>query len=393
MATKNMRWVYVILGIIMFLCLGTVYSWSVFRESLEVAFQMSATESGLPYMVCLACYALWMFLTGPYIEKYPPRSIMIIGGMLVGGGWLLASYSESIISLTITYGVITGSGVGMIYGIPVAVISRWFPEKKGLAVGLILGGFGMSPLITAPLAERLIALYGPLVTFRILGIVFLIVLVALAIPFKFPPDTNFSTLKPDIRTLFSNKKFYGLWICFALGTLIGLMAIGITSPVAKEVIQADAHTTVMLVSAFALCNGLGRPLFGWMTDRIGPMKTAIVSYCMIIMASALMIIGGKGSIVIYSISFGIIWMTLGSWLAIAPIATGRYFGSSNQSRYYGVIFLAYGVGALLGVSSSGMIKDVFGSYYYSFYYMLLISLIGIGVATTLLREGEPIRED
>lgn len=386
MKKNSLRWGYVILGMLIFVCLGSVYAWSVFRGAIEAAFEIGATASGLPYMVCLACYALWMFLTGPFIEKYPPRRIMMIGGILVGGGWILASYSTDIYMMTLTYGVISGSGVGMIYGVPVAVVSKWFPEKKGLAVGLILAGFGVSPLVTAPLGTYLIEASGVFVAFRVLGSAFLVILVLLAIPFGFPNVENKGS-QPVLRiNIFKQKTFYSLWICFVLGTLMGLMTVGITTPVGKEMVQIDNQLATTLVAVFALCNGMGRPLFGWLTDRIGPRKAAILAYGMLAVASSMMLVGGEGNALVYSIAFAMIWMTLGSWLAIAPLATGRFFGQVHQTRHYGIVFTAYGGGALLGVSLSGITRDIFGSYRICFYQMLVLSVIGMVVAWVGLKE-------
>lgn len=396
---KVLRWGYIPLGIILFICLGTVYSWSVFRGPLEEQFGIGATESGLPYMFFLAFYALLMMVTGPFIDKYKPRVIMIFGGVLVGGGWFLASFAQNIGMLTFTYGVIAGSGVGIIYGVPVAVMSKWFYDKKGLAVGLILSGFGVSPLITAPIAEYLILHFGPLEVFKILGITFLFIITILSIPFKFPDRAYMEQSQQsqklakrrvrDLKTkeLFKQKKFYGLWICYMFGSLIGLMSVGITTPVGIEVAQLDVKTTVFCVSLFAVFNGVGRPLFGWLTDKLGAMKTALLSYTMIVVASGMMVVAGEGNMVVYIVAFSIIWMTLGSWLAIAPTATGMLFGDKHQSRNYGVVFTAYGVGAVLGVLSSGFLKDMFGSYTYSFYQMLVIAFIGMVFAVTFLKES------
>lgn len=393
---KVIRWAYIPLAIILFICLGTVYSWSVFRGPLEKVFEIGSTESGLPYMLFLAFYALFMFLTGPFIEQYPPRRIMIFGGILVGGGWILSSFATTITMLTLTYGVIAGSGVGIIYGVPVAVISKWFYDKKGFAVGLILSGFGLSPLFTAPLAAYLIDLYGPLEVFRLLGIAFLVIIIILSLPFKFPSSDYLEgatiqisqgALKKELTTkeMLKSKKFYGLWLCYTVGTVIGLMSVGITSPVGMEIAKLDAQTTTLLVSAFALFNGIGRPLFGWLTDKVGPMKVAILSYVMVIIASGLMVVAAEGNGIVYMIAFAMIWMTLGSWLAIAPTATGIYFGQKYQSRNYGVVFTAYGVGAVIGVLMSGVSRDWFGSYRYTFYKMLGIAVIGIIIAVVLLR--------
>lgn len=391
------RWLFIPLGIILFMCLGTVYSWSVFRKPLENLFDIGATQSGLPYMLFLAAYAALMPISGGFIEKYSPKTVIILGGILVGIGWILSGYAWNINVLAITYGIVAGGGVGIIYGVPVAVISKWFPDKKGLAVGLILSGFGLSPLITAPLARWLINIYGPLETFKVLGILFLIIISVLALPFRFPQESLFNEkqvlnkksikgLEINTKEMLTKPRFYGLWICYAIGTLNGLMTVGITSSVGEEIIKLDPKTTAFMVSLFAIFNGAGRPLFGWLTDKLSPLKASVISYIIIMVSSGLMLMAREGTVYLYVISFALLWMTLGSWLAIAPTATAIFFGSKYHSKNYGFIFTAYGVGAVLGVSISGIFRDKFGSYIYTFHSMFLFALLGVLFAILFLRE-------
>ncbi|ACI18434.1 L-lactate MFS transporter [Dictyoglomus thermophilum] len=390
------RWFLIPLGIIIYICLGTVYSWSVFRKPLENILQISAFQSGLPYMLFLFFFALFMALSGKYVSKYP-RLIIFIGGLIVGLGWILSGFFRDIKIIAITYGIIAGSGVGIVYGVPITVISKWFPDKRGLAMGLVISGFGLSPLITAPLARYLIELYGPFETFKILGLIFLILLSLLSLAFKLPPlDFSVGALKTtkrkilaelNTREMLKSSKFYGLWLCYTLGTLIGLMIIGITSPVGEEIVGLDPKFTASLVSFFAIFNAVGRPLFGWITDRIFPRKASIVSYLLAMLASLLMISTGGSNLGVYIISFSLFWLILGSWLAIAPASTIILFGERNYGQNYGIVFTAYGVGAILGGTISGILRDLLGSYFYVFYVIIGLSIVGILITLALLKEN------
>ena len=395
------RWRYILAGILMFLCLGTVYSWSVFRKPLEELFQIGSTESGLPYMLFLACYSFLMPAGGLLLEKNSPRKVILLGTLLVGGGWILAGYSQNIIHLSLTYGVMAGSGVGIIYGVPMAVVARWFPDKTGFAVGLTLLGFGLSPLITAPAARALIDAYTPLPSFRILGILFLILLIVLSLPFRFPTEgealpkadqRNRQSDYPETDThhMIRTRKFAGHWLSFAIITMVGLMSIRITRTDGEELKQMDPHKLSWMISLIALGNGAGRPFFGWLTDRLGTYLTALITYSMMILSSLLMLLSGETSTLIYVLSFGLLWMTLGGWLAIAPASTSLFFGRKFYSKNYGFVFTAYGVGAILGVLLSGFIRDSFGSYLYVFYPVLLLGILGMLLATSLLKEKKVV---
>ena len=141
------------------MALGTVYSWSVFRLPVEVLYDVGTAQSGLPYMTALLFYSLFMFLTGRFFKDWSPRKTILTGTLLVSVGWILSAFAPNIQTLTIAYGVISGAGVGIAYGAPLTVVTRWFPEKKGIVIGLVLLGFGLSPLLTAPIARALVEQY------------------------------------------------------------------------------------------------------------------------------------------------------------------------------------------------------------------------------------------
>lgn len=388
------RWGYVLSGIIIMMCLGTVYSYSVFRSSIESMYQIGVTQSGLPYMTALAFYAIFVFLTGKQIDKYKPRTIIFFGSLVVSLGWILSAFAPNIFAFTLTYGLIGGSGVGIVYGVPMTVVAKWFPEKKGLAVGIVLIGFGLSPLITAPLAKALVSQYGLMNAFMILGISFAAILFALAFTFQYPATSMASASgqvslqdakEIDTKTMVKSKQFLGLFLNFAIGAMIGLMLVGMTGKVAEEFIQVPAATVPMLMSLFAIFNGLGRPTFGWLTDRFSTRKAMFLSYGMIMTAALLLVLFEGRSVLIFGLAFSIFWFNLGGWLAIAPTATLSLFGTKYYSRNYGVVFMAYGIGAIAGVLSSGLVIDLFQNYQYLFAYVACLALAGMAFTYKLIK--------
>ncbi len=396
MPAESGRWVYVVLGLIMCVCLGAVYAYSIFLAPVRKVFDVSASMANLPFMVFLAFFAVTMFFGGRVMEKLGPRKLGIIGGIIVGLGWLLSSFASNIWMLTLTYGVIAGSGVGLVYGCPVAMGAKWFPDKKGLAVGLTLAGFGGSALITGKLASVLIPSVGLSNTFLYFGIAFGIILVVLSLPFHFPaagwvPAGWKPAAGAVVATDFTpgemakTSTFWGLFFCFLIGSIAGLMAIGISKPVGNEIIKITGETAATLVGVFAIFNALGRPLFGFLTDKINPRNASILNLIMILVVSILMIVAREGDTRLYTISFIGFWLCLGGWLAIAPTATAAFFGMKNYARNYGVVFFAYGVGAIIGGIISGQAKDVFGTYTFAFYPTAVLAVVGIIMAFALLK--------
>lgn len=389
------RWFLIPLGMIIFLCLGSVYSWSIFRTPLESELGISATESLLPYTFVLVFYAVLMPITGFYIPRIGTRITTAIGGMIVGLGYILSSFATQVGVLVFTYGVIGGTGIGIVYGVPIVVISRWFPDRKGLAVGLTIVGFGLSPLITAPLANQLIGAFTVRPTLCILGVAFTIIILAISLAMKLPPENwhprqhaNVSTITSAPaypRNLLKSRSFYGLWLCYAIGALVGLSAIGISSPVGEEIIDINPTVAARSVSLFALFNGASRPLFGWLSDRFKPHYIAIFSYTLTLIACVLMMNAQTGQVATYLTAFCLFWFCLGGWLAMAPTITLRFFKPDQYAQNYGLVFTAYGVGALIGTLVAGRIRDFFGTYNYVFYPMALLAIIGIVIACVLLK--------
>jgi MFS family permease len=402
MEAEKGRWVLVLLGMIINLCLGSIYSWSVFVTPLTNYFvntlgqNVTANDVLLPFSVFLAFFAIAMPLTGRFIESHGPRKVTIAGGILTGLGWLLASTVTSVPMLYLVYGVIGGVGVGVAYGVPVAVAARWFPDRRGLAVGLALLGFGFSAFFTANVAGWLIGAFGVMQTFRIFGIAFLVLIVLLALPLTFPPkDWGPAGWKPPApkpgeavcemtrSQMLGTTTFYGLWVCYFIGCLAGLMAIGIAKPVGTEAVGIGSGLATVLVGFFAIFNGGGRPVFGSLTDRLNPRNTALISFLLIAAGSLLM--WQLPTVPVYILAFAILWGCLGGWLAIAPTGCATYFGTCDYPRCYGVLFLAYGAGAIAGPQLAGVIRTSTGSYIGVFPYVMILAAIGFLVALFLVR--------
>jgi MFS family permease len=396
------RWLLIPLGMVILLCLGSVYSWSLFRTPLEKELGMDATESLLPFTFVLVFYAALMPITGYYLPRLGTRITTVAGGVIVGTGYILSSMASHVWALVLTYGVIGGTGIGIVYGVPILVVSRWFPDKKGLAVGLTIIGFGLSPLITAPVANHLIGIYTVRPTLRLLGIVMMLIIAAIAFTMKLPPENwhplggsvhrAASGAAPQPAALFQCRSFYGLWICYAIGTLVGLSAIGISSSVGEELIAIPPTVAASSMALFAVCNGVSRPLFGWLSDRHKPSHVAIVSYALSFLACILMINARPGELGTYLVAFCLFWFCLGGWLAMAPTITLRFFDPDHYARNYGTVFTAYGVGALIGTLLTGRTRDLFGSYNAVFVPLAALTVLGMVAAGGWLKRERGVEE-
>jgi OFA family oxalate/formate antiporter-like MFS transporter len=403
MEAQKGRWLLVVAGFLINICLGSVYAYSVFRNPVQTLFSCNVTQSGLPFMVFLAFFAILMFFGGKLMGTMGPKKISIIGGALVGTGWILSGILPQMIpsiwTLVFTYGIIAGSGVGLVYGAPLAVANRWFPDRKGLAVGLTVAGFGGSPFVTANLARPLIQSNGCLYTFTVMGIGLLVIIIALAFVLRFPAAgwkpaglgaakaAATALVRADFEphAMVRTSTFMGLFLVYTIGCLAGLMAIGIASPVGTEIIMMDAATAASMVGIFALFNGAGRPLFGWLTDRITPRWAATISMIVILLASLVMLRAAQGTTALYAIAFAALWMCLGGWLAIGPTATATFFGAKNYARNYSYVFFGYGLAAILANFIAGSSKDLFGSYNTAFLITGILAAVGAVLALMFMK--------
>lgn len=262
-------------------------------------------------------------------------------------------------------------------------------------MGLTVLGFGISPLVTAPLLALAIARLGVLPTFTLFGAVFLGLLALLALPLRFPapgwaPAGWVPTAKQRARAgieldrgqMVRTVAFYALWAGFTLGSVAGLMAVGFSKDFGVEVAGASTGLATLAVSLFAVFNGAGRPAFGWLIDRTSPRSAGAVSFTLILLASAALYGWGQGNQAVYLVAFSVLWLNLGGWVAMAPASTAALFGPKHYPRNFAVVFSGYGVGAIIGTLLSGAIRDAAGSYLPVF--LPVMGLAALGIAISLL---------
>lgn len=422
----------VVVGVIIQLCLGAIYAYGAVRGDISNYFKglmavadpatkgPSAFDMTWPFIIFLAVFALTMPLAGPYIQKMGPKKVGMIGGALCGLGWLAASYASSPTMLIPLYAIIGGLGVGIAYGVPITCSAQWFPDKRGLAVGLTVLGFGFS---SALISYATLYLKGTgmqiMNILQIYGIIFIIVCIVASMYLRFPPagwkpagwtppaPKPGAAVKEDFMRSEMTKTgtFKGLWLCYTIGALAGLTAIGIVGPVGKEVMTnagmtaaASTALTFQLILPFAICNGLGRPVFGTLTDKLTPKNAAILTYVLIIVACLLMYMS-YSSISVFVVAFCLLWGSLGAWLAIAPTATASYFGMKDNAKNYGLVFTAYGVGAVVGGIIAAQIaattKAAAGATFleaYRPFFLVVAALAVVGIVVAFMLMKPPVKQ-
>ncbi|MEO0068924.1 MAG: OFA family MFS transporter [candidate division WOR-3 bacterium] len=393
------RWLIVVGALLIQLCLGAIYAWSVFRKPLESTLNITSTQASLPFSFVLVFFALATVIGGRLQDRFGPRIVAIIGGFLLALGMILASFAQNIAMLVIAYGVISGIGIGFAYVCPISAGVKWFPDKRGLITGLAVAGFGAGALIVGPLARAMIDSIGAFATFRYLGIAYFILIFIGALILRNPPSgykpLGWNPPQPaagtTVRTDFSagqmlkTAQFWLIWLTYFAGCAAGLMIIGQTSPIAQELARFSKETAALGVSILAIFNALGRIFWGRISDTIGRTRALLLMF--LINAVAIF-----GYFLIPSIPF-IFWIgialvgsSFGGYLAIYPAVTADFYGTKYSGINYGLVFTAYGIGGLLSNIFAPRIKEITGNYNAAF---LITALLCLAAAVVIILVKPP----
>ena len=362
------------------MALGTLYAWSVFVAPLERQFGWKRAETSTVFTIAVIVFALSFVLAGRIQDRWGPLPCSLIGGMLVSLGFYLCAYTTSLQHLYLCFGVIGGLGNGFGYATPIPVMAKWFPDKRGLAVGLAVGGYGAGSAIFGPLAQlKLIPAYGLPATFQILGLSFLVMTVAGALLLRNPPagyrPPGWSPAEArhgvpvrefTPREMLGTRTFYLMWVGYALGCSAGLMVISQLVPFAGSVgITAAALSTMTLVIG-AVGNASGRILSGWMSDRLGRLNVLRTMIAISVVAMPALYAAGSNVVLLYAAVFVVYWC-YGTQLSVNGAAASDFWGTKNAGINYGILFTAWGVAGTIGPRIGGVLYDRYHNYQAAFY--------------------------
>ena len=374
------RWWRVFGGVSMNLALGTLYAWSVFVAPLEKQFGWKRADTSMVFTIAVVVFAVSFVVAGRIQDKVGPLVCSIVGGILVSLGFFLCSFTTNLTYLYMCFGVIGGLGNGFGYATPIPVMAKWFPDKRGLAVGLAVGGYGAGSAIFGPLSQlKLIPAYGLATTFQILGAVFLVMTMVGALLLRNPPAgyRPFGWTPTPAQTAIAAKDltpgevlatpaFYLMWVAYALGCSAGLMVISQLVPFATSVGIAAASLTTMTLVVGACGNASGRILSAWMSDKLGRINVLRVMIGISMIATPLLYILGGNVALLYLLVFVVYWC-YGTQLSVNGAAAADFWGTKNAGINYGMLFTAWGVAGVIGPRIGGVLYDRYHNYQAAFY--------------------------
>ena len=397
------RWLIAISGVLMQLCLGTIYAWSIFKIPIMTTHGWSETQTQAPFMVYGAVFAIAVAVGGALVDRVEPRIIGMLGGFLFAAGIFLggvANEVQSIVLLIVAYGFLAGLGGGFGYVTPIATLIRWFPEKRGFITGLAVMGYGLGSFIMGIIGPYLIMNLGIARTFYIWGGVSLVVTLTAGFTLKNPPadwalqvhtSSASTTVMPHSFTLREALGSSRLWI---LGTMLfvsmsaGLGVISQLSPMAQDVMikghagmmtEDDRRAIVLasgtVVAVAGLFNGLGRLAWAWVSDIIG--RTAVFAIIFISLLMSFCALAMVNTIITFAGLIFYILACYGGTLASMPALAADEFGHEHIGKIYGFIFLASGFACICGPYMFATIKGLTGTFTHALYAESALSAFGL----------------
>jgi OFA family oxalate/formate antiporter-like MFS transporter len=386
------RILFPVLGILMNLCMGNLYAWSVFRIPLQKAYGWSAFDATVPFALSIAFFAVAMVIAGRMQDKLGPRTVAMVGGILVGVGFILSALiGNTLTGLYLSFGVIAGLGIGAAYVTPLAVTIKWWPDRRGLMTGLVVLGFGAGAIIGGIGGPLLIVNVGVLTTFMIFGIFFGAVITFCGALLRNPPPgykpagwshpapaPGAKVAKADFTAgeMVATPQFWLLWIMYLISAGTGLIIISQASPIGQEITGLTPVVAGGALTILAIYNVLGRLVFVAISDAIDR-RNAMALVFGFYLVSLVLILPNAANFWIYVIGLILVGLAFGGTLTLMPAFTADFFGTRNLGVNYGLMFSAYGVAGGVLTLYAIRIREVTGGWTTTFEYLAFACALGV----------------
>ncbi len=397
MNLSKKRWMILVASCLINLCVGSLYAWSVFSapmaEYLNNLKGLNLTPANLAivFVIANAVGPITMISGGRINDLFGPKKVIFVGGLMFGGGMILSGFAQSVGFLIFSYSIVTGLGLGMVYGCTISNSVKFFPDKRGLVGGLTTALFGLSSVIVPPIANALISAAGAPTAFKILGGTFMaIVCISSFVIEKCPADFVPEGWTPPVQKAGTAKKeekdwkgmmqspiFYVMILLLTCGAFSGLMCISQVSPVAQKMIGMSRLAATTAISTLALFNAFGRIFAGYISDKIGRSNTLAVACVLSMIGLGCLYMSGTGDISTFYMGISIIGLSFGAFMGVFPGFTADQFGAKNNSVNYGIMFIGFAVAGYFGPTIMNSVYNTNNSYQSAFLVAAGFSAVGL----------------
>lgn len=370
-----MRIMIILAALLMQLCLGATYSWSVYVQHIKMIVDISQAQAQIPFSVFYFVFPLTMIFSGTFVDRFGPRIAAISGGILFGSGWMISSLGAGNFTYTILgNGIIAGVGAGIAYIVPISTCIKWFPNNKGLVTGVAVAGFGGGAALVSTVAGYLLKLnFTPFTLFGYFGLVFMFLIVFSGFFMQNPPDfSKTNTFKLGLREVLTDKRFIILYFSMFTGLAAGF---AISANIKEFYESATLLTGVRAVSFFAIANAIGRIVWGSIFDRFNSrtiIQLNLLSQALLLFASPLIVTSSAG-LQIFALIAG---FNYGGILVVYAGSVARIWGANKVGSIYGWLFSANIPGAVAPLFA-GYFYDQTGNFTVPMYIIAVIILVAI----------------
>ncbi len=398
------RWGIALAAVVMQICLGAVYGWSVFVKPLIASEHWALTQVSLSFTLSVAFIGIGTIVGGLWLDRVGPRIVASVAGVIYGLGYVVAYFAtshHSLHGLYLGYGFLAGLGGGMGYICPVATVTKWFPDRRGLMTGVAVMGYGAGALLMGPIAAKQIQARGVPLTFLMLGIAYLLLVVLMAQFYANPPQgwrpkgweprgtvaKAASTYNYGVKEAMGTWQFWLLWLMLFLNVSAGIMIISQASPMAQQLASLTPLAASGIVGVISIFNALGRVFWAFVSDFLGRSRVYFLLYA--IQAVIFALLPYLHTAALFTAAVAVVGLCYGGGFGTMPSFTADFFGSKYMGGIYGWILLAWGAAAAPSPILIAHVRQDTGSYAPAIHVITVVMLVSL-VLPLLARR--PVRE-
>lgn len=400
MNLSKKRWYILLASCFINLCVGSLYAWSVFSAPMAEylnqlnGWDLTPANLAIVFVVANSVGPITMIFGGRINDRFGPKKVIFVGGLMFGGGMVLSGFATSMNMLIVGYSLVTGLGLGMVYGCTISTAVKFFPDKRGFVGGITTAVFGLSSVIIPPIAAAIIAATNAPTAFKIIGAGFMVIVCLSSfvmekcpedfIPEGYTPKAagagGAMKVDKDWKQMLQSPNFYIMIILLTCGAFSGLMCISQASPLAKKMIGMSTAEATAAISILALFNALGRIMAGSLSDKIGRINTLASACVLSLVGLGCLYMSGQGTVSLFYAGISIVGICFGSFMGVFPGFTADQFGVKHNSVNFGIMFIGFAVAGYFGPTIMNNIFKADGSYQRAFLVAMGFSIAGLALS-------------
>ncbi|EPD01373.1 MFS permease-like protein [Lacticaseibacillus paracasei subsp. paracasei Lpp125] len=399
------RYLVAIGGILLHLMIGSVYAWSVFTGPIAKQTGWALSSVTVAFSIAIFFLGMSAAFMGRLVERFGPQLTGTVAALLYGSGILLTGLAvqlESLPLLYIGYGVVGGLGLGAGYVTPVSTIIAWFPDKRGLATGMAIMGFGFAAMLTGPIAQNLIAGIGLVPTMYVLGTAYLLIMLTAAQVIRKPrpgevpaadiaKSVSLTGTAMTANQAVKTRSFRYLWLMFFINITCGIGLVAVASPMAQQQTGMSAATAAMMVGVVGLFNGFGRLAWATLSDLIGrPLTYTLIFTVDVAMLAGILVFSSP---LLFGIALCLIMSCYGAGFSVIPAYLGDVFGTKQLGAIHGYVLTAWAVAGVVGPTLLSLSDQYFHSYTYSLIFFVALELVAFILSIRIRRQFSVVARD